>query len=264
VDPVATRKTRKKRRLPAVWRLLRREKAYRERGIRLLAGVDEAGVGPLAGPVVAAAALMPVESAIRGVNDSKQIPDPETRAALSRAILAEATAIGVGVAFPREIDRINIYQATLAAMGRAVRRLGVTPELVLVDARTIPGLTIPQEAHVGGDGAFYQIACASIVAKHYRDSLMHRMDRRYPGYGFAQHHGYPTPEHRSALRERGPCWIHRRHYRGVADWFQEDLAGLWAETEAAPGPGSVPDDAVARVHVEDGTGHPAGHVAEQE
>jgi len=188
--------------------------------------VDEAGVGPLAGPVVAAAVIMPPDSAIRGVNDSKKVPDPATRAELARLILAEARAVAVGVAGPREIDRVNVYRATLAAMGRAVRRLAVPPELVLVDARVIPGLAHPQEAHVGGDALFYQIACASLVAKTYRDRLMARLDLRYPGYGFARHHGYPTPEHREALRRLGPCWIHRRHYRGVAEWTQGDLADL--------------------------------------
>jgi ribonuclease HII len=233
VSEPATRKTRKTRKRPVVWRLRRREAPYRERGIRYLAGVDEAGVGPLAGPVVAAAAIMPEESAIRGVNDSKKILSAETRRELAGRILEEACAVGIGVAFPREIDRVNIYHATLAAMSRAVRRLSVPPELVLVDARTIPGITMPQEAHVGGDAAFYQIACASLLAKTYRDALMERMDRRYPGYGFARHMGYPTPEHREALRRLGPCWIHRRAYRGVAEWWQGDLANLWNETTEA-------------------------------
>lgn len=215
------------RKRAAVWSLRRREAVYRERGIRALAGVDEAGVGPLAGPVVAAAVIMPEASAIRGVNDSKQIHDPGRRAALYAAIREEALAVAVGLARPREIDRVNIYHATLLAMSRAVGRLAVRPELVLVDARTIPGLQTPQEAHVKGDARFYQIACASLVAKHFRDSLMIRMDRRYPGYGFARHMGYPTPEHREALRRLGPCWIHRRHYRGVAEWTQETLESLW-------------------------------------
>jgi ribonuclease HII len=222
---------RRRRVLPAVWRLRRREKPYRERGIRLLAGVDEAGVGPLAGPVVAAAVVMREDSAIRGVDDSKNVHDPAARAALATEILAQSVAAGIGMARPREIDRVNIYQATLRAMGRAVARLAIRPELVLVDARTIPGLDLPQEAHVKGDATFYQIACASLLAKHFRDSLMIRLDRRYPGYGFAGHMGYPTPEHRAALKRLGPCWIHRRNYRGVADWFQEELPGF-----GEPGP----------------------------
>lgn len=228
----ATRKA-KKRSLPAVWGLRRREKRYRSRGIRLLAGVDEAGVGPLAGPVVAAAVVMEEDSVIRGVNDSKKILDPGIREDLARQILEGAVAVGIGTARPREIDRVNIYWAALAAMRRAVERLRVRPELVLVDARTIPRLEVPQEAHVAGDASFYQIACASILAKHFRDSLMIRMDRRYPGYGFARHMGYPTPEHRKALKDLGPCWIHRRRYRGVAEWWQGDLWNEASGTEAA-------------------------------
>jgi len=221
-----TQRSTRKRKLPAVWRLKRRERPYREKGIHLLAGVDEAGVGPLAGPVVAAAVIMPEDSVIRGVNDSKKVADREFREELARRILAEARAVAVGVAGPREIDRLNVYHATLAAMGRAVRRLSASPELVLVDARVIPGLELPQEAHIEGDGTFYQIACASLIAKTYRDRLMQRLDRRYPGYGFARHFGYPTPEHKEALRRLGPCWIHRRNYRGVVDWRQGDLVDL--------------------------------------
>ena len=121
-------------------------------------------------------------------------------------------------------------------MSRVVGCLDPGPELVLVDARTIPGIDIPQEAHVGGDALFYQIACASIIAKTFRDSLMLRMDRRYPGYGFAQNMGYPTPDHKRALKTLGPCWIHRRHYRGVAEWWQGDLGSLWNEDEGAVAP----------------------------
>jgi ribonuclease HII len=191
--------------------------------------VDEAGMGPLAGPVVAAAVVMPEGSAIRGVDDSKRIANPGTRQELRRLILAEALGAAIGLARPREIDRINIYHAALTAMRRAVTRLQVRPELVLVDARTIPLLDLPQEAHIEGDRRFYQIACASILAKTYRDALMRRLDRRYPGYGFARNMGYPTEEHREALRRLGPCWIHRRHYRGVYDWEQEDLWDMWEE-----------------------------------
>ncbi len=217
---------RKRKKPAAVGWLKRRETAYRERGIRLLAGVDEAGVSPLAGPVVAAAVIMPPESAISGVNDSKKVLDPDFRVELARKIVAEAVAVAVGLARPREIDRINIYQASLQSMARAVRRLQVTPELVLVDARTIPGIDPPQEAHVGGDGKFYQIACASLVAKTFRDALMARMDVRYPGYGFAKHKGYPTPDHCRALAELGACWLHRQSYRRVAETRQGNLFDL--------------------------------------
>ena len=229
-------KTTRKRNFPRMWGLRRRERSYRERGIHLLAGVDEVGVGPLAGPVVAAAVIMDEASAIRGVDDSKKILKAETREELAREILKQARAVGIGVARPREIDRINIYQATLKAMSRAVARLDPGPELVLVDARTIPGIDTPQEAHVGGDASFYQIACASIIAKNYRDLLMLRMDRRYPGYGFSHNMGYPTPDHKKALKALGPCWIHRRHYRGVAEWWQGDLGSLWNEDDGPETP----------------------------
>ncbi len=224
-----TARQKKTRVMPAVWRLRRREKPYRERGIRLLAGVDEVGVGPLAGPVVAAAVIMPETSAIRGVDDSKKILKRETREELARAVIAEATAVAIGVARPREIDRINVYWATLNAMARAVRRLDPAPELLLVDARTVPGIACLQEAHVKGDATFYQIACASLVAKTFRDALMVRMDRRYPGYGFARHVGYATPTHLEALERLGPCWIHRRGYRSVMAQLQGDLEELWGD-----------------------------------
>ncbi len=217
----------RKRVMPAVWRLRRSEKPYRERGVRLLAGVDEVGVGPLAGPVVAAAVIMPAGSAIRGVDDSKKVLKRADRERLAGEIRSEALAIGIGVARPREIDRINVYYATLNAMARAVRRLDPAPEFLLVDARKVPGITVPQEAHVKGDARFYQIACASLVAKSFRDTLMVRMNERYPGYGFDRHVGYRTPQHLEALRRLGPCWIHRRHYVDVAETLQGDLAGLW-------------------------------------
>jgi ribonuclease HII len=229
-----------------MWSLRRRETPYRERGVRSLAGVDEVGVAPLAGPVVAAAVIMPEESAIRGVNDSKQVLDPELRAELAHAILEEAVGAAIGISGPREIDRINIYWATLEAMRRAVSRLNPVPELILVDARKIPSIDIPQEAHIKGDEHFYQIACASLLAKHFRDSLMRRLDLRYPGYGFANHKGYPTPEHRDALKRLGPCWLHRRHFRSVANWRQETMDELWdepvAEAAAETGVGPVAEN----------------------
>jgi len=227
---------KRKRKIAAVWRLTRREKPYRERGILLLAGVDEVGVSPLAGPVVAASVIMPPDSAIRGVDDSKKILDEEARDELAARILAEAVAVGVGVSRPREIDRVNIYRASLLAMSRAVRRLPVRPELLLVDARTVPGIDVPQEGHIGGDALFYQIACASLVAKTFRDALMRRLDRRHPGYGFARHKGYPTAEHRAALVRLGACWQHRRNFRRVAELRQGDLF-----------PQAEPEDAVEAI-----------------
>jgi ribonuclease HII len=220
-------------------KLLRAEKPYRERGIRLLAGVDEAGVGPLAGPVVAAAVIMPVSSKITQAYDSKGLP-PAFRLELAERIRGEAVAWSVGIARPREIDRLNIYWAALAAMRRAVERLVPAPELVLVDARTIPRLVVTQEAHVGGDARFYQIACASILAKTVRDAIMERLDRRFPGYGFARHKGYPTPEHRDAIRELGPCAAHRRSFRWLPEDPDQEVLDLWgdAAVDADPGRGT--------------------------
>lgn len=223
MKPVARAGTRRSR---AGW-LRRAELPYRERGVALLAGVDEAGVAPLAGPVVAAAVIMPPASSIRGVDDSKKLA-PARRAALAEAIRAEAVAFGIGLARPREIDRVNIYWATLAAMRRAVEHLRVPPELVLVDARTIPGIPMAQEGHVKGDATFYHIACASILAKTFRDALMTRLDARFPGYGFARHMGYPTPEHRDAIRRLGPTPIHRRSFRWLpVESPQLEMEGLW-------------------------------------
>ena len=239
----ARRKGTKPRAMAALRRLLDNEAPYRRRGVRLLAGVDEAGVGPLAGPVVAAAVILPEDSAIVGVNDSKRIAREEEREELACAIRAEAIAVGVGLAGPREIERVNIYQATRNAMARAVRRLRPQPDLVLVDARVVPGLSIPQEAHKKGDATFYQIACASLVAKTFRDALMRRMDARFPGYGFAVHKGYPTPAHKEAILRLGPCWIHRRTYRGVRrEAEQQDLAEEWDVSPAAREKAGTPGD----------------------
>jgi len=210
MKPMTSPRTRK--RSPV--KLFPAERPYRDRGIRLLAGVDEVGVGPLAGPVVAAAVIMAPGSRIEGIDDSKSL-SAKRREVLVERIKAEAVTWSLGVGRPREIDRINILQATLRAMGRAVRRLDPAPELVLVDARTIPDLAVPQEAHVKGDATFYQIACASILAKTWRDTLMKRLDARFPGYGLGANMGYPTAAHRAAIRALGPSPVHRRSFR----WF---------------------------------------------
>jgi len=174
--------------------------------------VDEAGVGPLAGPVVAAAVILPRGVGLRGVDDSKRLT-AESRVELAAAIRQRASAWAVAAVEPEEIDRRNIYRATLEAMRRAVTGLGVPPDHVLVDARTIPGISFPQEAIVGGDARCHAIAAASILAKTTRDELMDAFDREFPGYGFADHKGYPTESHRRAIRNLGPCPIHRRSFR---------------------------------------------------
>ncbi|HVN34103.1 MAG TPA: ribonuclease HII [Casimicrobiaceae bacterium] len=187
------------------------EKLLWKSGVRDVAGVDEVGVGPLAGPVVAAAVIFPPETEIAGVDDSKRL-DPETRTLLAAEIRAKAAGIGLGVASVEEIDTLNIYHASLLAMRRAVEALPQRPQHVLVDARTIPGVDVPQNMFNKGDGINFSIAAASIVAKTARDAMMVALDATYPGYGFATHKGYGTPEHRDALLRLGPSEIHRMSF----------------------------------------------------
>lgn len=180
-----------------------------------VAGVDEAGRGPLAGPVVAAAVVLDPATRWEGLDDSKAL-DAETRDQLYARVLHEARAFAWAVAGPRTIDRVNIRAATLACMARAVSRLRVRPELVLVDGRdTVPGLPLDQRAVVDGDATCLSIAAASVVAKVVRDRIMRRLDRVWPDYGFAKHKGYGTPEHLAALREHGPCALHRWSFSPV-------------------------------------------------
>ena len=187
------------------------ERVLWKSGVRDIAGVDEVGVGPLAGPVVAAAVMFPPETDISGVDDSKRL-DPATRTALAGQIRAQASGIGVGSASVEEIDRLNIYHAALLAMRRAVEALPRGPEHVLVDARTIPGVDVPQNTFYKGDGINFTIAAASIIAKTERDRMMEALDREYPGYGFSAHKGYGTPEHRDALLRLGPSPVHRMSF----------------------------------------------------
>lgn len=184
-------------------------------GARYVAGVDEVGMGPLAGPVVAAAVILPEQVDLPGLDDSKRV-DPTRREKLADAVREQALAFCVAEVAVGEIDRLNIYHAGLEAMRRAVLGLAVAPDHVMVDARTIPGLESPQTPLVGGDGRDGSIAAASIVAKVHRDALMRAFDSRHPGYGFARHKGYATPDHLDALRSLGPCPIHRRSFAPVA------------------------------------------------
>jgi ribonuclease HII len=196
--------------------MLRLERALWRSGLSRVAGVDEVGVGPLAGPVVAAAVVFEPGTEIPGVDDSKRL-SPRRREALAEIIRARAAGIGIGIGSIEDIARLNIYHAALEAMRRAVEALPRPPERLLVDARTIPGLSMPQDPYVKGDGLSFSIAAASIVAKTYRDRLMTDLDGVYPGYGFAAHKGYDTPGHRAALARHGPCPEHRMSYRTVRD-----------------------------------------------
>jgi len=194
---------------------LRYERRLWVTGLEAVAGVDEAGVGPMAGPVVAAAVIFAPETFIRGVHDSKQLT-PEKREELFPVIQQHAHCFGIGVAEVEEIDRRNIYHATMAALLRAVQALAREPQHVLVDGRRIPGLEIPQTRIVGGDRKSFCIAAASIIAKVTRDRLMRDYDVSYPDYGFAQHKGYCTAEHLSAVERLGPSPIHRTSFSPVA------------------------------------------------
>lgn len=180
-----------------------------------VAGVDEAGRGPLAGPVVAAAVILAPGSTIPGLDDSKRLA-AAARERLFETIKEEATAVGVGMVDPVTIDRINILEATRAAMGQAIEALGVEPDLVLTDFVRLPSLACVQRNLVRGDQRSATVAAASIVAKVTRDRLMEAADRAYPAYGFAENKGYPTPAHRSALLAHGPCPLHRRSFRGTS------------------------------------------------
>jgi len=189
-------------------------------GVKDIAGVDEAGVAPLAGPVVAAAVMFPPNTDIAGINDSKQLDAP-TREELARQIRAKATGVSVGIGTVEDIDRINIYHASLLAMQRAVEGLPRKPQHVLVDARTVPGIEMPQNAFNKGDGLNFSIAAASIIAKTTRDAMMCELDREYPGYGFAAHKGYPTADHRKAFMELGPCKVHRMSFPVIHEMLGE-------------------------------------------
>ncbi len=179
---------------------------------RRYAGTDEAGAGPLAGPVVAAAVILP-EQEIAGLNDSKQLTEKK-REALFEEIVARAVAYRIVEVTAAEIDRMNIFQACVRAMTEALLGLEPRPEFVLTDARRLPGLCIPHEAIVKGDARCASIAAASILAKVHRDRLMDRFDQQYPGYGFAKHKGYGTEEHLRAIEALGPTPLHRRSFTG--------------------------------------------------
>lgn len=198
--------------------LLTMERQLWSTGVMRVAGVDEAGMSPLAGPVAAAAVVFPPDVRIAGVNDSKQL-SPAQRADLVPQIQRHAVAWAVAYAHPLEIDQLNIYWAGLLAMERAVLALRPAPQHLLIDGRRLAKLQVAQDKVVGGDARCFCIAAASILAKTARDDLMVEMDRRFPGYGFARHKGYPVSEHLQALKRLGPSPIHRRSFAPVRQSF---------------------------------------------
>ena len=187
------------------------ENELRRQGVQTLCGIDEAGRGPLAGPVCAAACVLPAGLVIEGLNDSKKLSE-KRREALYETITARALAWGVCLVDEKTIDEINILQATYRAMRGAVEALGMRPELCLVDGNRDPGLGLPTRTVVKGDASCASVAAASILAKVTRDRLMIQYDAQYPGYGFALHKGYGTKAHYEALERLGLCPIHRRSF----------------------------------------------------
>lgn len=204
---------REEERTEGMWQF---ERTYREQGYGAIAGVDEAGRGPLAGPVVAAAVILPEEFEAIGLNDSKKL-SPEERNALRLRIEKDAVAIGVGVVDNHYIDEHNILQATYEAMRSAVAKLSPVADFLLLDAVKVPGLLHPQHAIVKGDTLSHSIAAASIIAKTLRDQWMAEAGEKYPQYGFEKNMGYGTPDHLAALERWGASPIHRRSFAPVGE-----------------------------------------------
>lgn len=197
--------------------MLSYENAARAAGFRLIAGVDEVGRGPLAGPVVSAAVILPEHFLPEGLNDSKKI-SPRARDRLFKLISKEAVAWGVGLCDSREVDRVNILNATIKSMEKAVGALSPQPDYLLVDALSLKRVSVRQEAIIKGDALSLSVAAASVIAKVIRDRMMLAYDALYPGYGFAKHKGYGTKEHMEKLRALGLCPIHRETFCHINDY----------------------------------------------
>ena len=198
------------------------EKQFRSTHIKYVCGTDEAGRGPLAGPVVAGACILPEGLVIEGLDDSKKL-SKKKRERLYGEICEKALAWSVAMSTPAEIDEINILEASLLAMRRAIDSLSVKPDFVLVDGNIDRGFQIPAKAVIGGDGISQSIAAASILAKVTRDRLCAELDEKYPQYGFAAHKGYPTKAHKLAVYEYGPCPEHRRSFLSFLERDREKL-----------------------------------------
>ncbi len=188
------------------------DKEFYDKGVKYIAGIDEAGRGPLAGPVVVASVILPQDSMIEGINDSKKISEAK-REKLYEIITNEAISYGVGIIYQEEIDEINILQATKKGLTEAIKQMSIKPNIIMVDALSgIDTLGIPYKSIIKGDAKCYSIAAASIVAKVTRDRIMREWDKVYPEYGFESHKGYGTAKHIAAIKQYGPCPIHRRSF----------------------------------------------------
>lgn len=190
------------------------DQSLREKGFKMIAGIDEAGRGPLAGPVVAAAVILPSHKKFNGLRDSKKVPEKE-RESIFWDLICDSIDIGIGVVDHDLIDRINIRNATILAMKKAIMDLQYMPDLLLIDAMNIPDIKIEQISLIRGESKSASIAAASIVAKVTRDKLMYNYDLQYPEYGFGKHKGYATKEHIEKIIAHGPCKIHRKSFERV-------------------------------------------------
>jgi len=193
------------------------EKEARNNGYNLVAGLDEAGRGPLAGPVVAASVILPETFSVPGIDDSKKI-SPKKRETLFDEIHYHAVAVGVGIVGPDEIDRINILQASLLAMAISVQNMDSEPDFLMIDGTFPISLDLPQKTIPKGDSLSISIAAASIIAKVTRDRIMGKYAKQFPVFDFAKHKGYPTKAHKEAIREHGVCPIHRQSFKGVKEY----------------------------------------------
>ena len=202
--------------------LWRTERELRREGFARIAGVDEAGCGPIAGPVVAAAVVFSKSCRLAGLADSKLV-SPKQRERLFDLIRENAACVGVGIVDSRMVDRLNVLKAAHSAMYAAIEKLDPIPDLLLVDGKGLPGAVIPQRAIVQGDRKCASIAAASIIAKVTRDRIMCELDERYPGYGFGRHKGYGTREHIARLAKLGPSPVHRRSFAPVRNAYQVRL-----------------------------------------
>lgn len=188
------------------------DKEFFDKGVKYIAGIDEAGRGPLAGPVVVASVILPQDSMIEGINDSKKVSEAK-REKLYDIIINEAISYGVGIIYQDEIDEINILQATKKGLTEAIKQMEIKPNIIMVDALSgIDTLGIPYKSIIKGDAKCYSIAAASIIAKVTRDRIMREWDKVYPEYGFGSHKGYGTAKHIAAIKEFGPCSIHRKTF----------------------------------------------------